>query len=105
MAVAPLVGAWIETCIISPHTVRPGVTPLVGAWIETYHVDCTLQDILSHPSWVRGLKLAQVLRVGRLLWVAPLVGAWIETLTLKVMFTKARSHPSWVRGLKLEKPE
>ena len=53
----------------------------------------------SHPSWVRGLKLiAQMLY--RLFLVAPLVGAWIETSSRDVVVRGRASHPSWVRGLK-----
>ena len=55
--VAPLVGAWIETC---PHVCVwhvQSVAPLVGAWIETLN------------SWMEARTAA----------VAPLVGAWIET--------------------------
>ena len=36
------------------------VAPLVGAWIETRHKKEELTLILSHPSWVRGLKLLQL---------------------------------------------
>ena len=29
----------------------------MGAWIEMYYIDVwDVQAILSHPSWVRGLK-------------------------------------------------
>ena len=34
--VAPLVGAWIETCSLWYDTPPHQVAPLVGAWIETY---------------------------------------------------------------------
>ena len=55
--VAPYVGAWIET---SEH-VRQGlqvyVAPYVGAWIETQCKDSNNICNLSHPTWVRGLKL------------------------------------------------
>ncbi len=33
------------------------VAPLVGAWIETLIMMMTYLFLLSHPSWVRGLKL------------------------------------------------
>ena len=56
--VAPRVGAWIETNLEDdPGTLIP-VAPRVGAWIET--VDTIIAyDLwkLSHPVWVRGLKL------------------------------------------------
>ena len=55
------------------------VAPLVGAWIETYLPKVTIRKSdMSHPSWVRGLKLSKVS------WVYP----------------DLQSHPSWVRGLK-----
>ena len=57
-AVAPRVGAWIETEMVLHQRLDPGgVAPRVGAWIETqyrntfYFINC----------------------------VAPRVGAWIET--------------------------
>ena len=57
MAVAPRVGAWIET------KQRPGfarferVAPRVGAWIETIgNPVLTTIAPASHPVWVRGLK-------------------------------------------------
>ena len=34
-AVAPLVGAWIETLLGMTRNGGPAVAPLVGAWIET----------------------------------------------------------------------
>ncbi len=54
------------------------VAPYVGAWIET--IDFSKKTILemSHPTWVRGLKL-RLARILRMLQVAPYVGAWIET--------------------------
>ncbi len=33
--VAPHVGAWIETVVISVEFIPGGVAPHVGAWIET----------------------------------------------------------------------
>ena len=55
---------------------------------------------MSHPSWVRGLKLTLV-QVLSLPLVAPLVGAWIETGAKAQEVQAFRlSHPSWVRGLK-----
>ena len=56
---------------------------------------------LSHPVWVRGLKLS----LGRHYFfhqlVAPRVGAWIETPHTVKNHIKSVSHPVWVRGLKL----
>ena len=56
IAVAPLVGAWIE--ILEDYTSKP-------------------YGILSLPLWERGLKsAASITELGEV--VAPLVGAWIE---------------------------
>ena len=100
------------------------VAPLVGAWIETKFLRvCFIQVHMSHPSWVRGLKLSlskpthhdkvaplvgawiETIRVQLTTTsslVAPLVGAWIETMNVDVLLPYVeKSHPSWVRGLKL----
>ena len=55
---------------------------------------------MSHPMWVRGLKLLRLPLLLSVFLVAPHVGAWIETpLKAKSGFNPA-SHPMWVRGLK-----
>ena len=54
------------------------VAPYVGAWIETKRSAARLLTCLSHPMWVRGLKLIVVV-----------VTVGVE-----------QSHPMWVRGLK-----
>ena len=36
--------------------------------------------MMSHPTWVRGLKLLGILWGSIIMEVAPYVGAWIETL-------------------------
>ena len=55
---------------------------------------------MSHPLWVRGLKLEVRAFLTGVLLVAPFVGAWIET-TMSVQFVRLiESHPLWVRGLK-----
>ena len=78
-----------------------GVAPRVGAWIETRNLSYSFTTIMSHPVWVRGLKLAKILLelLGGI--VAPRVGAWIETcLSRSRTSTLSKSHPVWVRGLK-----
>ena len=77
---------------------------------------------MSHPTWVRGLKLKRAEKNNLPCPVAPYVGAWIETyylLLLQQHFKVAPyvgawietqncssacypqgSHPTWVRGLK-----
>ena len=51
----------------------------MGAWIETGLIVYPAGVLLSHPMWVRGLKLSSV------------NGSIFGQL----------SHPMWVRGLKL----
>ncbi len=60
-AVAPRVGAWIETLNVKGSAPNSAVAPRVGAWIETGY---------------------QELGEG-LMEVAPRVGAWIETKSLE----------------------
>ena len=74
--VAPHVGAWIETFCEIENTVRV-VAPHVGAWIETPTSCADSALSLSHPMWVRGLKLK-----------------------MRKQLRKIKSHPMWVRGLK-----
>ena len=78
-SVAPHVGAWIETDSIKEMVVFSEVAPHVGAWIETHIMFRSESTRMSHPTWVRGLKLRLVVRVLPLPVVAPHVGAWIET--------------------------
>ena len=54
------------------------VAPYVGAWIETCNQSISSLIAVSHPTWVRGLKLEEV-------------HAHAEVRL---------SHPTWVRGLK-----
>ena len=77
-AVAPLVGAWIETNLPLDYFTGVLVAPLVGAWIETPAIGARESNYESHPSWVRGLKHK-----------SRFIGG-----------SDATSHPSWVRGLK-----
>ena len=39
---------------------HPGVAPRVGAWIETMIVTGISPELSSHPVWVRGLKPAYI---------------------------------------------
>ena len=77
-AVAPYVGAWIETCLFQIIVVTLHVAPYVGAWIETRDSGKDGFVVASHPTWVRGLKQPRRANAVRLCW----------------------SHPTWVRGLK-----
>jgi len=55
------------------------VAPRVGAWIETSHSLPLIVFSLSRPAWARGLKhyLDSIIHQCKI--VAPRVGAWIET--------------------------
>ena len=77
-AVAPHVGAWIETTGGSCPDCPQLVAPHVGAWIETGVLSTGYIKMKSLPMWERGLKLLFELFVS-LVEVAPHVGAWIET--------------------------
>ena len=72
-------GAWIETKTAGDILRNVFVAPLVGAWIETMQLIILLNLHVSHPSWVRGLKLSFT----------------------RFLLISGLSHPSWVRGLKL----
>ena len=57
---------------------------------------------MSHPVWVRGLKLSMLYHIMLINNVAPRVGAWIETRLASLLAKyPSLSHPVWVRGLKL----
>ena len=79
MLVAPYVGAWIETSLTTTTITTASVAPYVGAWIETDFSHIYMFVGLSHPTWVRGLKLLDSVRLLKAETVAPYVGAWIET--------------------------
>ena len=55
--VAPYVGAWIETITEKLCQFHVLVAPYVGAWIETRSNHFEGMIAMSHPTWVRGLKL------------------------------------------------
>ena len=96
-------GAWIETYEEYRRLKGKDVAPYVGAWIETNNELKILKNLLSHPTWVRGLKLQRNRCINRTCRVAPYVGAWIETRGFSLVdWGKIRSHPTWVRGLKLK---
>ena len=56
---------------------------------------------MSHPTWVRGLKLSLVRRKGANAWSHP---TWVRGLKQYYQQQQSidnQSHPTWVRGLKL----
>ena len=97
------------------------VTPYVGVWIETFFC-CTIRvRVMSHPTWVCGLKLESVnwwvgFQMSHPTWVCglklfylfllllnlvtPYVGVWIETSYSFRDSSPFESHPTWVCGLK-----
>ena len=50
-------GAWIETTVAPDIAGKGLVAPCMGAWIETGRVIVLFSSGMSHPVWVRGLKL------------------------------------------------
>ena len=54
--VTPFVGVWIETNHVANGVIQELVTPFVGVWIETNEVAKDDKAVMSHPSWVCGLK-------------------------------------------------
>ena len=101
MEVAPHVGAWIETYWILLYGFGSWVAPHVGAWIETKAGKRRITSKRkSHPTWVRGLKLAALYTFVILVLSHP---TWVRGLKQGYTFRCARcqqSHPTWVRGLK-----
>ncbi len=76
--VAPLVGAWIEIVADNAIDLLSNVAPLVGAWIEMFLIARSMRLTPSLLSWERGLKYCWPCYFGLKARVAPLVGAWIE---------------------------
>ena len=72
----------------------------MGAWIETHHLQVDGSGVVSHPTWVRGLKLVMTLQLLRSTLSHP---TWVRGLKLMIhseLFDIFGSHPTWVRGLK-----
>ena len=55
-AVAPFVGAWVETLMRLSRASITYVAPFVGAWVETCKEPGRSPHHPSRPSWARGLK-------------------------------------------------
>ena len=79
IAVAPYMGAWIETFVVRFTDFPVQVAPYMGAWIETN----LLQTAIGFQA------------------VAPYMGAWIETELFEINSFPHTSLPIWERGLKL----
>ena len=79
LRVAPYVGAWIETKVLSLYVANLKSHP---TWVRGLKLlKLILQKVMlrSHPTWVRGLKQSALHLLNMLSPVAPYVGAWIET--------------------------
>ena len=77
--VAPLTGAWIETCPAFYRLRRYYVAPLTGAWIETTCQTAYSFFIYVAPltgAWIETNPSRPLIQYKK---VAPLTGAWIET--------------------------
>ena len=99
LAVAPLVGAWIEIYEIAKQLEIYVVAPLVGAWIEISSMGAHECRAWSLPSWERGLKLVVGITLKLPRKVAPLVGAWIEILVELPPFSQGEVAPlvgAWI---------
>ena len=84
IAVAPLVGAWIEIIVRDICSDSCEVAPLVGAWIEIATIlKSRTARCRSLPLWERGLKYMETSKHSTSHVVAPLVGAWIEICTVR----------------------
>ena len=72
----------------------------MGVWIETDKNRKLLNDFMSHPAWVCGLKLTYTQQAGLMILSHP---AWVcglkHTLS-NVILLDEESHPAWVCGLK-----
>ena len=78
-------GAWIEIVIGGAAAVVHKVAPLVGAWIEICLLEPRFPVLSSLPLWERGLKYLGNKVIQTQDFVAPLVGAWIEISTSGLM--------------------
>ena len=56
IAVAPYMGAWIETETQDDNGDETHVAPYMGAWIETLIDEMVYGGAESLPIWERGLK-------------------------------------------------
>ncbi len=99
--VASYMGAWIETVILINKIVDKYVASYMGAWIETWFIASISNMILSHPTWVRGLKRCLYLWDKQLLLRRILHGCVDWNFRIKRSREhRTTSHPTWVRGLK-----
>ena len=100
IAVAPLVGAWIEIFNHHPKKEYKKVAPLVGAWIEIKKSSSVSTNISVAPLVGAWIEIPLSMKCNNQQVVAPLVGAWIEICWTDALLSRTSSLPSWERGLK-----
>ena len=106
IAVAPLVGAWIE---IPQQVYLEHLTWSLPSWERGLKCQSARSDripFVSLPSWERGLKYMTVLRSRSQNCVAPLVGAWIEIVVRYVLHIPGNVAPlvgAWIEIRKSDK--
>ena len=74
----------------------------MGVWIETVPGSGVAPLVVSHPTWVCGLKLLRLTSFSRGFMVTPYVGVWIETLKF-LMYSQSSSVTPYV-GVWIETP-
>ena len=79
------------------------VAPHVGAWIETFGNVDDETKLMSHPMWVRGLKLTRMFaKCLKLIKSHPMWVRGLKHQSTPYLLVDESSHPMWVRGLKQE---
>ena len=103
IAVAPFVGAWVETPPPPVFSAANPVAPFVGAWVETQPFRAALLSAHVAPFVGAWVETGWHNYPTRYNIVAPFVGAWVETSRM-ILYKNGviMSRPSWARGLKLE---
>ena len=90
--VAPRVGAWIETKILTHIACCWASHPEWVRGLKLLSVCSAMRQGLSHPEWVRGLKLVNHHANAQGHGVAPRVGAWIETVISRCLILEYHSR-------------
>ena len=73
----------------------------MGAWIEICPlISYSPSYSVSHPTWVRGLKLLFYNFIRRINQSHPTWVRGLKSVEIEVAEAKEESHPTWVRGLK-----
>ena len=79
IAVAPYVGAWIETHFTAAYRTQNESLPTWERGLKPDDGKITYEELKSLPTWERGLKQDLIYDECVPEAVAPYVGAWIET--------------------------